>query len=534
MKRKDNRLVTICIPSTKNSEQVSFNVALSDLQMLYRNAIKENLKVLKFSFGELSIKQLRHIILLAQKQYSSYNLIPKYLNNYLTCNSTTITEKILGREQEIDRIWTYLASIQKSNAILIGQNGVGKTSIATEIIRQINLGECPKQFRKYHVITLNTVNLLNLAELIELSEKYEIRYLKVIQQLDEFIKLHKENMILYIDNLLHVKCDLTILKLFRKWLFEYNIKFIASINTKDFENYFEIDDEIMRYLNNLWIVEPDVEEIYPMISAKIAAMQNIYGVTISEKMIRFAISTAEFHAQFNRANPEKTIDAINFALADAKKNSQKEVLKKNFFSYYKIDFRTANKTHKEREKIVSHHEAGHYLVGRLSPNLKSIKIDSVSILPSEEYGGVTVSHFDTTQYLSESREFFIDYIAYDLGGRVGEMFYTKEFSSGASSDLVSANNLAEQAVLSLGLTGIDNEKNKTYVAMGYVKDYLLTDEIKTKINQEIAKLMSEAYERAQKIINDNKELFEEIVQRLLEDKFLVSEELEEICKKYIS
>ena len=70
--------------------------------------------------------------------------------------------------------------------------------------------------------------------------------------------------------------------------------------------------------------------------------------------------------------------------------------------------------------------------------------------------------------------------------------------------------------------------------MGYVKDYLLTDEIKTKINQEIAKLMSEAYERAQKIINDNKELFEEIVQRLLEDKFLVSEELEEICKKYIS
>lgn len=534
MKGKDKRIVTISIPSTETSQQMEFNVVLSDLKNIYREAIKNNYETITFTYGkfssELSIKLVRRIIMSSIKQYESQRIIPKPLKKYLICNPSAITEKIVGRNQEIDRIWTYLTSTQKSNAILIGDHGVGKTTIASEIIRQINLGECPKQFRKCHIVTLNTIALLELAEL---SEKSTFRYSIVLQQLIEFVKEHKENVIFYIDNLLHVKCDLELLKIFRKCLFEYNIKFVASINDEDFEDYFEIDNELMKYLNNIWIEEPDIEEVYPMIKNKINILENTYGVTISEKMRHFAVSTAEFHAKFNRANPERTIDAINFALADAHKKRQKEVTKKNFFSYYKINFREANKIPEEREKIVSYHEAGHYLVGILSPSLKCFKFDNVSILPAEDYGGVTVAHFDTKQYYSSSKEYIIDYIAYSLGGRVGEKFYTNEFSSGAEADLVSANDLAEQAVLSLGLAEFEDEKNKTYVAMGYVKDYLLTDEIKMKINEEIAKLMSEGYKRAESIINENKKLFEEIVQRLLEDKFLVSDELDEICKKYI-
>lgn len=531
MKGKDNRIVTIAIPSTQTSEIIEFNVALSDLENVYREAVKNNYEAITLTYGDLSeqlpIKQLKHIIISAIKQYESLKLIPKALKKYLISNPSAITERIVGRDQEIDRIWTYLTSTQKSNVILIGEHGVGKTTIASEIIRQINLDECPKQFCKHHIVTIDTNALL------ELADASAFRYSVVIQRLNEFIKENKEKVIFYIDNLLHVKCDLEILKIFRKCLFDYNIKFIASINDEDFEDYFEIDTELMKCLNNLWIEEPDIEEIYPMIKNKINLLQNIYGVSISRTMVNFAILTADYHAHFNRANPEKTIDAINFALADAQKKGQKEVTKQNFFLYYKIDFREANKIPKERMKIVSYHEAGHYVVGKLSKNLKCFKFDNVSILPAEDFGGVTVAHFDTTQYYLSSKEYIIDYIAYSLGGRVGEMFYTNELSSGAESDLISANNMAEKAVLSLGLTGIGDEQNKTYIAMGYVKDYLLTDEVKTKINIEIEKIMQEAYERAQKIINDNKELFEEIVQRLREDKILVTDELDEICKKYI-
>lgn len=531
MKGKDNRIVTIAIPSTQTSEIIEFNVALSDLENVYREAVKNNYEAITLTYGDLSeqlpIKQLKHIIISAIKQYESLKLIPKALNKYLISNPSAITERIVGRDQEIDRIWTYLTSTQKSNTILIGDHGVGKTTIASEIMRQINLGECPKQFRKYHVVTINTNVLL------ELADTSTFRYSMIIQRLTEFIKENKENVIFYIDNLLHVKCDLELLKLFRKCLFDYNIKFIASINDEDFEDYFEIDTELMKCLNNLWIEEPEIEEVYPMIKNRINILQTIYGVTISERMIHFAISTADFHAHFNRANPEKTIDAINFALADAQRKGQKEVTKQNFFSYYKIDFREVSKIPKEREKIVAYHEVGHCLVGMLLPNLKCHKIDNVSILPTDYYGGVTVHHLAPMEYSLFSKDYYIDYIAYLLGGRVGEMFYTNVFSSGAESDLAKANAFAEDAVLSSGLTEVDGGKNKTYISMGYVKDYLLTDDVKTKINTEIEKIMREAYERAQNIINDNKELFEEIVQRLREDKILVADELDEICKKYI-
>lgn len=534
MKGKDNRIVTVSLP-LETSEVIVFNANLADLKKLYKEAIAKNLEAISITVGDTSgklpIKTLRRIIISSIKQYKSYGLIPSALEGYLTYNYSGITEKIDGRDQELDRIWTYLTSIQKSNAILIGEHGVGKTTIASEIMRQINLGECTKQFSKYHVITLNTSALLELANLCE--KKKSSKYEKVLIKLENFVNQNKEIVIFYIDNLLHMKCDIELLKLFRKCVVEYNIKFMASINDEDFEYYFEYDDDIMKHLNTIRIDEPEVDEVYPMIKNRIITLQGTYGVNISEGMIQFAISSADAHAHFNKSNPEKTIDAINFALADAQKKRQKEVVKQNFFSYYRVDFRTTSKWPEKEEWAVSYHEVGHYLVGKLLSNLKCYRFDNVSILPTDDWSGVTIYNFDQSQYYPGSIEYFIDQIAFLLGGRVGEKYYTNVLSSGASSDLESANSIAEQAVLSLGLAQIGNEENKTYISSGYVKNYLLTDDVKKEINKEIEKIMTEAYARARKVIDDNKELFEEIVHRLHDEKILVTYELDKICKKYI-
>lgn len=265
MKGKDNRIVTISLP-LETSEVIVFNANLADLKKLYKEAIEKNLEAISITVGDTSgklpIKTLRRIIISSIKQYKSYGLIPSALEGYLTYNYSGITEKIDGRDQELDRIWTYLTSIQKSNAILIGEHGVGKTTIASEIMRQINLGECTKQFSKYHVITLNTSALLELANLCE--KKKSSKYEKVLIKLENFVNQNKEIVIFYIDNLLHMKCDIELLKLFRKCVVEYNIKFMASINDEDFEYYFEYDDDIMKHLNTIRIDEPEVDEVYPI------------------------------------------------------------------------------------------------------------------------------------------------------------------------------------------------------------------------------------------------------------------------------
>lgn len=534
MKRKDNRVINIFIPATEKTPEISFNVLLSDLEKALKNAKENNYKVITFQIGsetiQLSVKKVCNILRLAKSQFNANNFIPANLKPYLSCFSMdsldSNNEKILARDEEIDKLWTCLSSKQKSNAILVGALGVGKRTIALEIARQINTRQCPKEFYKHYVLEINTLKLLKL------SETFSFRYEYILNNLIEFLKMNKNRIILYIDNLLHVKCELELLEFFTSFVKSYNMNIISSIDIDDFEKYFIGDSSLMRYLNPILIEEPEVNDIYPMLKTKIETFQKLYGVKISERMIRFSILTGLYLSSSNSSNPESTLDIINFALADAKRKGQKEVSKRNILSYYYIDFKLEKKTDSEEKKITAYHEAGHYLVSQISPNIKNFKNAFVSILPIEGALGLTASYEDIGKQLTCSKEYFIDTIAYSLGGRIGEATYTNEFSSGAQQDLISANSMAEKLVLSYGLSDIESVQNKSYMIGNYVKDFLLTDELRLNINEEISKVINEAYKRAENIINSNKELLDEIVTKLLEDGVLMGDELEEICQKY--
>lgn len=529
MKRR-KQIVTIFVPKTESTEEMAFNISLSRLVSELKTAIENNQKEIIFTIGKrnlsLETKKVKQIIREAKRQLDCKITIPKYLNKYVSELSNLSGKKLSARDEEIEKLWTCLCSRQKSNAILVGEHGVGKTTMAMEIVRQISLNECPKQFTGYNVFQINTL------ELLELAGQSMFRYKYILNGLLEFIEINRNSIILYIDDLIHVKCEVGLMKCFLVFIKKYNVKIISSISYEDFQNYFINDLSSMKYLNPILLEEPDLEEIYPILKDQIDMLQKEYRVNISEKMIRFAILTGYELSSSNSANPESTLDIINFALADAKRKGQKEVLKNNILSYYYIDFKLAKKTSETEKWITAYHEAGHCLVSKMSPNIKNFKNAFVSILPIEGALGLTASYIDFGKQLTFSKEYYIDEIAFSLGGRVGEAIYTKEFSSGAQSDLESANTMAEQLVLSFGLSSIEGEQNKSYMIGNYIKDFLLTDELRLKINKEITDIINEAYSRAEEIIKENKDLFEEIVKKLVSDGVLMGDELEEICMKY--
>lgn len=530
MKRREKQIVTVVIPETEKSQEIAFNVPLSSLQEALKEALVNKCEVIEFKAGNenvyLEIQKVKQIIQLAKSQFDSQIIIPSLLKNYITVLSNFSDEKLSARSEEIEKLWTCLCSKQKSNAILVGEHGVGKTTMAMEIVRQISMGECPKQLQTFKVLEINTQNLIDFG--CESISKFK----HTLNKLFKFAKDNRKNVIFYIDNLKYIRNSSLLSKCFYILIKTYNIKIIASIYIEDFEVYFMHDSETMKYLNPILIEEPEIDEIYPMLKSRINILKKTYKVEISEKMIRFAILTGYSLSSSNSANPESTLDIINFALADAKRREQKEVTKSNILSYYYIDFKLAKKTNEEEKWITAYHEAGHYLVSKMSPNIKNFKNAFVSILPIEGALGLTASYIDFGKQLTFSKEYYIDEIAFSLGGRVGEAMYTKEFSSGAQADLTAANTMAEQLVLAYGLSDIDGEQNKSYMVGNYIKDFLLTDELRVKINNEISKIINESYSRAEKIINENKALLEEIAQKLVKDGVLMGDELEEICKKY--
>lgn len=448
MTKKDlNFLVEVRIPKSEGDDTVFF-VTLGQLHDAIVTHPSGNIT---FRIGDELLQMERSNVIeiynLAKQQLiTAKSTVPVQLKDYLidlsASKKSTQTEKISSRDEEIEKLWSCMLLKQKSNAIIVGEHGVGKTTMFLEVVRQLRVGEAPSEMSSFKIIQLNTSKLLKI--------KSDINMKHVVSAIVKYLKENKNNIILYVDDLLTMKYDIYLAQLLIIILKKLNVKFVASITYENYENYFEADDTICKYLNPIYLTEPDIEDIYEIVLS-----------------------------------------------------------------------------------IVAYHEAGHYLVVRYSENLRAYKNAYVSILPFKNALGQTTSYEEVGKQLTFDKEFFIDQIANALGGRVGEEMYTNKYSSGALGDLDMASTMAEQIIMSYGLSNREDEKNKSYTIAGmYVKDFLLTDDIKKEINKEITELIKEGYERATKIIHEHKELHEIIVSKLLEEGVLMGTELDKICKEF--
>lgn len=448
MTKKDlNFLVEVRIPKSEGDD-TAFFVTLGQLHDAIVTHPSGNIT---FRIGDELLQMERSNVIeiynLAKQQLiTAKSTVPVQLKDYLidlsASKKSTQTEKISSRDEEIEKLWSCMLLKQKSNAIIVGEHGVGKTTMFLEVVRQLRVGEAPSEMSSFKIIQLNTSKLLKI--------KSDINMKHVVSAIVKYLKENKNNIILYVDDLLTMKYDIYLAQLLIIILKKLNVKFVASITYENYENYFEADDTICKYLNPIYLTEPDIEDIYEIVLS-----------------------------------------------------------------------------------IVAYHEAGHYLVVRYSENLRAYKNAYVSILPFKNALGQTTSYEEVGKQLTFDKEFFIDQIANALGGRVGEEMYTNKYSSGALGDLDMASTMAEQIIMSYGLSNREDEKNKSYTIAGmYVKDFLLTDDIKKEINKEITELIKEGYERATKIIHEHKELHEIIVSKLLEEGVLMGTELDKICKEF--
>ena len=183
----------------------------------------------------------------------------------------------------------------------------------------------------------------------------------------------------------------------------------------------------------------------------------------------------------------------------------------------------------EEKKATAYHEAGHYLVWRLSSNiLKGEKGIAVSIMPAEGYLGVTVFDDMTDEVnINPNRDYFIKSFASDLAGRIAEELFVLDVNSGASADLKNANKKAYTMICNYAMNNKDDY-------LTFIEDnnyHMINEKTIDYINQERAKLLKDASEYAKGILNDNRELLDKLVNALLEKGILDENDLNEIFSK---
>ncbi len=185
----------------------------------------------------------------------------------------------------------------------------------------------------------------------------------------------------------------------------------------------------------------------------------------------------------------------------------------------------------KEKKITAYHEAGHALVAHMSKHADPVH--KISIISRGQAGGYTIKLPTEDKHMHSYSE-FIDDMAVLLGGYAAEKFIFKELTTGATSDLKRATDLAKELVTQYGMSktlgprtfGEREEMIFLGKEISERKDY--SESTQEKIDKEVADFVSGAYKTAKEILEKNKDVLEKITQALLDKEVLEKEEFEKI------
>ena len=186
---------------------------------------------------------------------------------------------------------------------------------------------------------------------------------------------------------------------------------------------------------------------------------------------------------------------------------------------------------KEKE-ITAYHEAAHALVAHILPNTDPVQ--KVSIISRGSAGGYTLKMPEKDKHY-RTRSEFIEDIAVSLAGHAIEKSQFGEVSTGPSGDLRSVSQMARAFVMQYGMS--DNLAPRSYghreemVFLGKEihekRDY--SEKTAQLIDEEVSKIVNDAYDMAQNILKEHKPVLEKIVKVLLEKETIERDEFAKLA-----
>lgn len=460
-------------------------------------------------------------------------VIPFQLAGFLSTMNDKVDGKspceILCRDKETEAIWNICLKKNKRNTIIVGEPGVGKSALIEKLTHDINSGKCPEKFKKYKVIVLDVNALIA-------GTSYRGDAEERIKDLINFLETHHD-VILFIDEVHTIlgagSCfegEMDLANALKPILARGDTIVIGATTEEEYEKYFQKDGALSRRFEKVEVKEPLAEKVYPMIKNKLLALTKYHGVTISREMVDYSILVASCFA-FEKRNPDKTLDLIDRAMVSAVRSGKDHVDKDCVLNNFGIYFEMWDLMSEETKKEVAYHEAGHYIVGKASGRLIRHNWLAVSIMPAEHYLGVTVYEDDDRKVPFCNTDYYIDSIAFCLGGRVAENMFRKDFTSGASADLEQATKEAFHLVSKLGM-GNDSIENRVYLN---TENYpMFSEKAVNIINDEVNKVVKKSFERATKILEVNTDILEAIVAALVENRIMSETELDAIWQNVVA
>jgi len=190
-----------------------------------------------------------------------------------------------------------------------------------------------------------------------------------------------------------------------------------------------------------------------------------------------------------------------------------------------------------KKRLVAYHEVGHALVMTLLKNASLL--DKITIVPRSGGIGGFAKGVPDEEYGLESRSQIIDTITMMLGGRAAEevVFGDAEITTGASGDFQQVARLARLMVTQfgmseLGLGALESESGEVFLGRNFMPQSDYSVKLGDRIDRQVRQIAQTCYNTAKKIIEENRDLCDRLVDILIDEETLDGEEFRKIVAEY--
>lgn len=241
-------------------------------------------------------------------------ILEEYTINLTQLSRDGKLEPVIGRSKEINDIINVLAKRFKSNVLMVGDPGVGKTAIAEGIANAIVNDEVPEFLEGHELYSLEVGSLLA-------GSRYRGDFEEKVKNVLEALAV-KKNAILFIDEAHTMQgagsaggsSSVDFANMLKPAITKGNLKVIASTTWEEFYESFEKDRALMRRFYRVSVDEPSRDSTVRILSGLAARLNDFHTVNITQEAIEAAVDNADRYIH-DRKNPDKAIDLLDAACA---------------------------------------------------------------------------------------------------------------------------------------------------------------------------------------------------------------------------
>ena len=248
------------------------------------------------------------------KKVSTNKSIPSGGNPYFENALNNLPENdIIGFEKEIKSMIETLSRKDRANLIIIGETGVGKSSLITGFLKKLKDGTMPNSLKFLYPVELD---LISISQGVSYKGELEDRFDKIVKELSN----HNQPLLI-IENFHRVMDKQSvlygILSILKRSLAKNQIQIIVTSTVDGFTKDIEKDKEILSQCEKITVEQPTEELATEILKSKVPSYKEFHNIEVGDEIEQEIVRLAKRYMP-EKSLPSSAIDLLDRAMASSK------------------------------------------------------------------------------------------------------------------------------------------------------------------------------------------------------------------------